>query len=97
LFNPQSKRVYTPVREDELIGFISPTVYLSRYVPKNACVCGDNDWGRVTTFFANGAKWTGFVWCMSCGDRTFWDINPDIPIAMQGVKSTKPLEDKEET
>jgi hypothetical protein len=34
---------------------------------------------------------------MSCGDRTFWDINPDIPIAMQGVKSTKPLEDKEET
>jgi hypothetical protein len=83
--------------KDELNGFISPTVYLSRYVPKRACPsCKIRDWGRVTTFHATGKKWNGFIFCMNCNERYEWTLDPDKPIEWQSVYSDKPLKEKEE-
>lgn len=77
--------------EDELNGFISPTVYISRYVPKGKCKCGVRDWGRVSTFYADGKMWKGYTICRSCVEKHFWKINPDKPIAWQGVLSNRPM------
>jgi hypothetical protein len=82
--------------QDELNGFLSPTVYLSRYIPKENCPhCDENDWGRVTTFQSSGAVWKGFIFCMSCNEKHEWEINPDMPIAWQAVRSSKPLREED--
>ena len=83
--------------KDELNGFISPTVYLSRYVPKGPCLrCGERDWGRITTFHCVGERWKGFIFCMSCEERTEWELDPDKPIAWQAKFSDKPLKETDE-
>ena len=70
--------------------FVTEELFITFYTPPYACpACDRWGWGNTTHIRAGQSQkvWVAKTLCKDCGDTHQWQVNPDIPMDEQGLRS----------